>query len=216
MELLGSKNLTNSELLAIIIKNGTRNLNCVQVAQNMFMSNNNISNIGDLEYLSMLSLQELQNFEGIGKIKAIQIKAALELSRRLKKETIINDKFKITNPNDIYNLVCNSYDGCKLEILKIIILNKQNKVLSVVDIGSSQIDKVEVDIKQILSEPIKQMACSIALCHNHPGGTLNPSRQDINFTKKIMEYSKIFNINLLDHVIIADNKFISMKQLGCI
>lgn len=216
MELLGSKNLTNSELLAIIIKNGTRNLNCVQVAQNIFMSNNNISNIGDLEYLSMLSLQELQNFEGIGKIKAIQIKAALELSRRLKKETIINDKFKITNPNDIYNLVCNSYDGCKLEILKIIILNKQNKVLSVVDIGSSQIDKVEVDIKQILSEPIKQMACSIALCHNHPGGTLNPSRQDINFTKKIMEYSKIFNINLLDHVIIADNKFISMKQLGCI
>ena len=215
MELSGVASLTNSELLAIIIKTGTKKLNCVQIAQAILMSNKNISNITDLEYLSMLSIQQLQTFEGIGKIKAIQIKAAIELAKRLKKETITNEKLKILSPFDVYNLVSSYYEGSKIEILKIIILNKQNRVLSVIDIAG-QVDKIEIDMKQIFSEPIKQMASSIILCHNHPGGSLTASKQDINFTKKISEYSKIFNINLVDHIIIADNKHISMKQLGYI
>lgn len=213
MELLGPKNLTNSELLAIIIKNGTKKLNCVQIAQNIFMSKKNISNISDFEYLSLLSIEELKTFEGIGKVKAIQIKAALELANRLSNERKIFDKYKITSPQDVFDLVSNSYLNSKNEILKVVLLNKQNRVLSVVDSVSGQIDKIEIDIKQILSEPIKQMASSIILCHNHPGGSLKPSRQDVNFTRKLLEYCNIFNINLLDHIIIADNSYVSMKQL---
>lgn len=213
MELLGPKNLTNSELLAIIIKNGTKKLNCVQIAQNIFMSKKNISNISDFEYLNLLSIEELKTFEGIGKVKAIQIKAALELANRLSNERKIFDKYKITSPQDVFDLVSNSYLNSKNEILKVILLNKQNRVLSVVDSVSGQIDKIEIDIKQVLSEPIKQMASSIILCHNHPGGSLKPSRQDVNFTRKLLEYCNIFNINLLDHIIIADNSYVSMKQL---
>lgn len=214
MELLGAKSLTNSELLAIIIKTGTKKLSCVKIAQNILMSNKNISKIDDLEYLSMLSIQELQKFSGIGKVKAIQIQAVIELAKRLKKSILNEDRYKITSPSDVYDLVSNDYIGVKFEILKVIILNKQNKVLSIVDITSGNIDKVDIDLKQVFSEPIKQLAYSIILCHNHPGGSMNASKVDIIFTNKIKEYSKIFNINLLDHIIIADNKYISMKELG--
>lgn len=216
MELLGAKSLTNSELLAIIIKTGTKKLNCVKIAQNILMSNKNMSSVSELEYLSMLSIQELQTFEGIGKVKAIQIKAVIELARRFKKTITNLDKVKITSPSDVYNLVSNDYIGLKIEILKIIVLNNQNKVLSIVNITSGNIDCVNVDIKQILAEPIKQLASSIILCHNHPSGSMKASRADIVFTNKVKEYSNIFGINLLDHVIIADNNYISMKELGYI
>ncbi len=213
MELLGAENLTNSELLAIIIKNGTKKSNCLQIAQKLLAGNKNITEVSDLEYLSMLSIQELMNFDGIGKIKAIQIKATIEFARRMNKKYVYNNKCKITSPSDAFNFVHDSYIGARQEILKIIILNKQNKVISIVDSAKGQLDKIDIDIRQIFSEPLKQMASSIILCHNHPGGTLKASKQDILFTKKINEYSKVFNINLLDHIIIANNKFISMKQL---
>ena len=216
MELLGPKNLTNSELLAIIIKNGTKKINCVEIAQNIFMSKKNISNMSDLEYLNLLSIEELKTFEGIGKVKAIQIKAALELASRLSSERKMTNKYKVVSPQDVFELVESSYLNTKNEVLKVILLNKQNKVLSVVDSLTGQIDRIEIDIKQVLSEPIKQMANGIILCHNHPGGSLKPSKHDINFTKKMFEYCKIFNINLLDHIIIADNNYVSMKQLGSI
>ncbi len=216
MELLGAKSLTNSELLAIIIKTGTKKLNCVKIAQNILMSNKNMSSVSELEYLSMLSIQELQTFEGIGKVKAIQIKAVIELAKRFKKIMTNLDKVKITSPSDVYNLVSNDYIGLKIEILKVIILNNQNKVLSVVNITSGNVACVNADIKQILAEPIKQLASSIILCHNHPSGSMKASRADIVFTNKIKEYSNIFGINLLDHVIFADNNYISMKELGYI
>lgn len=216
MELFGSNNLTNSELLSIIIKTGTKELSCLQIARNILMSNKKLSYMNELEYLDSLSLQELQKFEGIGKVKAIQIKATLELAKRFQKENLLLDKFKIISPKDVFSLVAYSYNGLKNEVIKVIILNKQNKVLSVFDAASGGIDKVEIDIKQILSEPIKQLASSIILTHNHPGGSLKASSQDITFTKKIQEYCKIFDINLLDHIIIADNNYISMKELNVI
>ena len=212
MELLGSKNLTVSELLAIIIKNGTKELSCVEIAQNI-LKRENVSNISDLEYLDMMSVEELKSFKGIGKVKAIEIKACLELAKRYNKELLL-EKYKITTPKEAFELVRSSFYSLKYEIMKVIILNKQNKVVSVIDVASGQVDKIDIDIRQIFSEPLKQMASSIILCHNHPGGSLNPSKQDIIFTKKIFEYSKIFNINLIDHIIITNDDYLSMMSKG--
>jgi len=209
----GSENLTNSELLAIIIKTGTKDKNCLDISRDILTSNKYIDNISDLEYLSNMSITNLKNFKGIGRVKSIQIKAVLELSKRISK-TNINDKTRITSPKDIFNLVNESYIGKKQEIVKTIILDNSNKVLSVITNGIGKTSSVQIGIKEIFSEPIKQMATGIVLVHNHPSGNLNPSESDIKFTKNINEYGDTFEIKLLDHVIIGKNEYISLKEKG--
>ena len=211
LELLGEASLTNSELLAIIIKTGTLKLNCLQIAQNILSGNKN-SNITDLQYLTNITLEELKSFEGIGRVKAIQIKAAVEFSKRISRIYEIN-KDKILCPRDVYNLLASSYIGKKQEFLKTILLNKQKTIISIVTNAIGTNDNVNIGIKEIFSEPIKHLANAIILVHNHPSGTLAPSKSDIIFTKKIYEYSKVFNIELLDHIIITDNNYVSLKEL---
>lgn len=212
LELVGPSNLTNSELLAIVIKTGTKKFSCIDIARNILNNSKNLE-MSDLEYLSKLSIQELKAFEGIGRVKAIEIKAVVELARRIAKDYEKDlTKIKILTPADIFNLVSASYAFEKQEIMKTILLNKQNKVLSIITNAIGATDSINISLKEILSEPIKQMAHSIILTHNHPAGSLIPSKQDLIFTKKIEENSRIFNIKLLDHIIIANNKYISLKE----
>lgn len=212
LELIGENNLTNSELLAIIIKTGTKKYNCLEIAQNILNTKDNISKISDLEYLTNLSLEELKLFEGIGRVKAIQIKAMLELSKRIA-SMYATEKKKITSPKDVFDLLQKEFIGKKQEVLKTIILNKKNTVISVITNAIGNNDNISIGIKEILSEPIKQMANSIILVHNHPSGNLKPSKADILFTKKINENAKLFDITLLDHIIISDKGYISLKEI---
>lgn len=211
LELLGSENLTNSELLAIIIKTGTKEENCLEISRKILTSN--LENISDLEYLNNLSFAELKKFKGIGRVKAIQIKAVLELAKRIS-NTNINNKYRITTPKDIFDLVSDSYIGKKQEIIKTIILDNSNKVLSIVTNAIGKTSSIEIGVKEILSEPLKQMASAIVLVHNHPSGNLTPSRNDINFTNKINEYANTFEIRLIDHLIIGKNEYLSLKEKG--
>lgn len=209
----GSENLTNSELLAIVIKTGTKDKNCLDISRDILTSNENMENVSDLEYLSCMSLVNLKKFKGIGRVKAIQIKAVLELSKRISK-TNINNKVKITSPKDIFNLVNESYIGKKQEVIKTIILDNSNKVLSVITNGMGKTSSVQIGVKEIFSEPIKQMASGIVLVHNHPSGNMIPSESDIRFTKNINDYGSAFEIKLLDHIIIGKNEYISLKEKG--
>ncbi len=215
LELLGSENLTNSELLAIIIKTGKKNKSCIEIAQEILNINDNLHDISDLEYLSSISMEELRHYDGIGKVKSIQIKAVVELSKRMSK-VYGKTRRKINNPKDVFNLLNSSYLGKKQECLKTIILNKKNEVISINTNAIGNNDSITIGLKEILSEPIKQMAHSIILSHNHPSGTLIPSKQDISFTKNVYEHAKIFNINLLDHIIVANSDYISLKEQGYI
>ncbi|MEG1705768.1 MAG: DNA repair protein RadC [Clostridia bacterium] len=209
----GESNLTNSELLAIVIKTGTKDKNCLDISREILTSNKNINNISDLEYLSSLSLNTLRSFDGIGRVKSIQIKAVCELSRRI---SISNNlyKLKINSPKDIYDLINNSYIGKNQEIVKTIILDNSNNVLSVITNCIGKTSSVQTSIKEIFSEPIKQMASGIIIVHNHPSGNLTPSNSDIKFTKNIFEFGQTFEIKLLDHVIIGKNEYISLKEKG--
>lgn len=213
LELIGENNLTNSELLAIIIKTGTKKYNCLEIAQNILKTKENISKISDLEYLTNLSLEELKSYEGIGRVKAIQIKAMIELSKRMASMYVI-DKKSITSPKDVFNLLRKEFIGKKQEVLKTIILNKKNTVISVITNAIGNNDNISIGIKEMLSEPIKQMANSIILVHNHPSGNLKPSNADILFTQKINENAKLFDITLLDHIIISNKGYISLKEIN--
>lgn len=160
-----------------------------------------------------MSLNNLKKFKGVGRIKSIQIKAVLELSKRISK-TNINNKTRITSPSDIFNLVNESYIGKKQEIVKTILLDNSNKVISVITNGIGKVSSVQIGVKEIFSEPIKQMASGIILVHNHPSGNMVASESDIKFTKTISEYGETFEVKLLDHIIIGKNEYISLKEKG--
>lgn len=213
LELLGEENLTNSELLAIIIKTGTKDKNCLDISRDILNSNKNSEHISDLEYLSNMSLNNLRNFKGVGRVKAIQIKAVLEFSKRVSK-TNVNNKYKITCPKDVFNLLNESYIMKKQEIVKTILLDNSNKVLCTITNAVGRVSSVQIGIKEIFSEPIKQMASGIIIVHNHPSGNMTPSESDIRFTKTINEYGATFEIKLLDHIIIGKNEYISLKEKG--
>ena len=203
-ERFGESYLTDAELLAVIIKNGSRSLNCLEIAKYILAPHDN--GLSGFRYMKEASVDELMKIPGIGKVKAIQLKAVLELASRISNEFENEKKIKITSPQDIYNLLKQEMAEKQIEEVKVVILDNKNYVKSVVTVSKGATNKSAVSAKEILSEPIKQLASGIVLVHNHPSSDTTPSRQDILLTRKICDYAKIFEIDLCDHVIIGKKR----------
>ena len=184
-------------------------MNCLDIAQTILSKND--SGISGFKYLDSISMDELRAFKGIGKVKAIQIKAVLEIAKRIAK--FPKGKItKITCPKDVYQLLCKEMEDKPIEMLKVIILNNKNIVKSVAGVATGSQNKAIIGIKEILYEPLKQMASSIIIVHNHPSGDSTPSKQDIDFTKRICSCIKMFDIELLDHIVIGNNEYTSIRE----
>lgn len=208
MELYGEKALSNAELLAIIIKSGTKEESSVAVAQRLLCLNSNPKS-NSLDFLREITLAELMNIKGIGKVKAIQIKAVSELAIRM--TTPLNyQKIKIKRPEDVVKLLMEEMRLEKQEIVKLIILNNKNEIIKIKNVALGGINSVNMSIKDILSEPIKMQAPKIILVHNHPSGDATPSKADIEVTERMFEITQIFNIELLDHIVIGNMNFTSI------
>lgn len=208
LELYGEKSLSNAELLAIIIKTGTKKETSVQLAQKVLRLNNS-KNIDELNFLRELSLEELMIINGIGKVKAIQIKAVCELSIRMNKP-IDYKKVVIKEPNDVAKLLMHDLRFLKREIIKVIILNNKNVILKILDIALGATNSAKVDIKDILSEAVKMQAPKIILVHNHPSGDSTPSKSDIQITDRVYEAANLLGIELLDHIVIGNMEYTSI------
>lgn len=209
-EKLGEAYLTDAELLAVIIKNGSRSLNCLEIAKYILASHSN--GLSGFSYLKEVSLDELMKIPGIGRIKAIQLKAIIELANRINNEFASKRAIKITSPSDVYKLLKTEMSEKQTEEVRVVILDNKNYVKSVVTVSKGATNKSVISAKEILSEPIKQLATGIILVHNHPSGDTTPSRQDVLLTRKISDYAKIFEIDLCDHVIIGKNGYTSLKE----
>ena len=208
LELYGEKSLSNAELLAIIIKTGTKQETSVQLAQKILRLNNS-KNIDELNFLRELSLEELMIINGIGKVKAIQIKAVCELSIRMNKP-IDYKKIVIREPNDVAKVLMQDLRFLKIEIIKVIILNNKNVILKILDIALGSTNSAKVDIKDILSEAVKMQAPKIILVHNHPSGDSTPSKSDIQITDRVYEAANLLGIELLDHIVIGNMEYTSI------
>lgn len=208
MELYGEKVLSNAELIAIIIKSGTKDESSVTIAQKILNLNPNPEN-NNLDFLREITISEFMQIKGIGKVKAIQLKAVCELAIRMATPTNYQ-KAKIKKPEDIVNLVMEEMRLEKQEILKLIMLNNKNEIIKMKNIALGGINSVNISIKDILAEPIKTQAPKVMLVHNHPSGDATPSKADIDVTKKIFELAQIFNIELLDHIVIGNKKYTSI------
>ena len=211
-ERLGVETLSEAELLAIILKTGNKELNCVELAKHILSKHEN--GLSGFKYVDEVSTSELMKIPGIGKVKAIQLKAIVEIAKRITKEKKNEIKVKVRSPKDVYDYVSKDMKDKKVEEVRVILLDNKNNIKSMVTVALGATNKSSVSAKEVLSEPIKQLATGIILVHNHPSGDTTPSRQDILLTRKIIEYASMFEIELLDHIIVGSNEYTSIKEIN--
>ena len=205
----GADNLSNSELLAILINNGTRDKNAVEVSKDLL---NNVSN--DLQKLGRLSVKDIINLKikGIGEAKAITIAAALELG--IRRETSEKKQPVILKSKDIAEYLKAKLQYKKHEVFAVIFLNIANKIMHYEVISEGGITGTVADPRIILKKALQHDAVNLILCHNHPSGNIKPSRQDEAFTQKIKEAAAYMEIRLMDHIIVGEEGYYSFADNG--
>lgn len=210
LEMYGPASLSNAELIAIIIKTGTKTESSVSIAQKVLSLDKNGYN--NLRFLQDVSIEEFMSINGIGRVKAIQLKAMSEIAKRLSRP-INTNQIQINSPKDVAELLTDEIRFEKREIVKAIILNSKNIVLKIVDVCLGGTNSAILKPKDVLQEAIKLGAPKIILTHNHPSGDPTPSKSDFEFTDRVLQASKIMGIELLDHIVIGDYGFESIFYL---
>lgn len=206
--LRGRSALSDAELIAILIGSGTRNKSAVDVSKDILKSVEN-----NLHELAKLTVQDLQRFEGIGQAKAIAIISALELGRRRKVADPLKRE-KITSSQDAYRIMQPYLLDQPTEQFWIILMNRANAVIKVHNISQGGVSGTVADPKTIFKEALDKLACSLILVHNHPSGNLKPSEADIRLTKKLKEAGQTLDLPVLDHIIFADEGYLSFADEG--
>lgn len=206
----GAEKLSNSELLGIIIKTGTKEENAVVLAQRVLGVKSKEKNFkeNDLRNLLDLTIEEFMKIKGIGKVKAIQLKALCELTKRM--SVPIKDTNIVKSSSDVANLLMEEMRYEKREKVKLLVLNSKNIILRIKEISYGGTNFAVIEPKDILIEAVKSEAPRIILVHNHPSGDPTPSKSDFEVTKRIKEAAKILGVELLDHIVIGDGEYRSI------
>lgn len=207
----GAEKLSDAELLAIIIKAGTKDKTAVQLIQEL-MNKYDYASEG-LAFLNELSMEEIQEIKGLGKIKSIQLKAICELTKRISKPGDVT-KFKITSPEDVAMMMMEEMRFLKQERLVTMLLDVQNVVQKIVINTIGGLNFSAISPREIFREPIKIGADKIVIIHNHPSGNPFPSDNDIKLTLRFAEAGRLFGIEVLDHIIIGNGVFSSLKKMN--
>ena len=206
--LKGKSTLSDSELLAILIGSGSRNESAVQLCQRILASSEN-----NLNALGKMSVAQLMQFKGIGEAKAISIAAALELGRRRRAEDAVELK-KITSSKAVFDIMQPIIGELPHEEFWVLYLNNSNKVIYKAQLSKGGITGTVVDIRLIFKMAFEQNATGLILSHNHPSGKLIASEADLKITKRIKEAGQTLEIQVLDHLIITENGYLSFQDEG--
>lgn len=207
LESLGPQALTNAELIAILLRVGVKGENAVEVGQRL------LQEFGGLQGLHRTPFKELMNQHGMGEAKASQIKAAIELGRRLIVEAP-EEKITINSPADAAALVQYEMSALEQEHLRVILLDRRNKVLEIVEVYKGSVNSAQMRIGELFKEAIRNNASACIVIHNHPSGDPTPSPDDVAVTRAIVQAGKLLDIDVLDHLVIGTNKWISLKEKG--
>ncbi|WP_321428745.1 DNA repair protein RadC [uncultured Methanolobus sp.] len=202
----GPESLSNAELLAIILRTGSQKENVVNMCSRIFSEYN-------IKQLSQANISMLTQIHGIGIAKATQIAAVFELARKLEGYTD-NPKRKIRSPADVYSLLYPQMREQKRERLVALLLDTKNHVIreEIISIGSLNANIVHP--REVFKAALMESCASVILSHNHPSGDPTPSREDIAVTEKLVEGGKLLGIDVLDHVVIGDGRYVSLKDEG--
>lgn len=203
----GSTHLSNQELLAILLGTGTRNESV------MDLSNRVLMHFEGIHLLQNAAAQELTAIKGIGPAKAVYILAAIELGKRISSYRP-NDRFVIRSPEDGAEFVMEEMRILQQEHFVALYLNTKNEVIHQQTLFIGSLNSSIVHPREVFREAVRRSAASIICAHNHPSGDPAPSQEDIHVTRRLVECGKMIGIEILDHIIIGDRKFISLKEKG--
>lgn len=206
--LKGKSAVSDSELLAIIMGSGNREESAVELARRIL---NSVEN--NWHRLSQLSLQDLMKFKGVGEAKAISIATALEIGNRRSQQEVI-ERQQISSSKDAFDILQPHLSDLSTEEFWAIFLNHQNKILYKTCLFRGGIASSVADVRVVFKTALEHFSTQIIVAHNHPAGSLKPSKEDINITQKIKEAGKLLDIELLDHLILTQNNFFSFKDEG--
>jgi len=202
---LGPQALSNAELLAILLRVGVQGENAVEVGQRL------LSQFGGISGLHRITYEELYSAYGVGPAKAAQIKAAIELGRRLSLETM-EELPTVNSPADAAALVMYEMSALSQEQLRVMLLNTKNQVLEIKTLYQGSLNSSTVRVGEIFKQAIIQDAAATTIVHNHPSTNPTPSPDDVAVTRAIVEAGQLLDIPLLDHLVIGGNRFVSMKD----
>jgi DNA repair protein RadC len=204
---VGATAVSTTELLAIIMRTGQAGESVLRLAERLLMQ------FGSLPGLAQASLTEMQQVKGIGPAKAIEIKAALELGRRLM-AAIPDERPRVSSPADAANLLMSEMMFLEQEHLRLILMNTRNEVLKTPTIYIGSLNTSVVRIGELFRAAIKENAAAFIVVHNHPSGDPSPSAEDVNVTRQLVQAGKLLDISVLDHIVIGRQRYVSLKERG--
>lgn len=210
MEMLGARSLSDTELIAIILGSGKNGKTSVELARQL------INLLGGFTFVESASLEELRQISGIGRVKAIRLKAAIELGKRMSNALAHDQKQNIGSSDSALLYFANLMQSLPREEFYVALLNVKQDLIRVVQVATGDIKSIELDAREIFREAIRSNAAGIILAHNHPSGDPSPSEQDILTTQKIISLGQELRVPILDHIIVGVKKSISMRAEGYI
>ena len=204
---LGPQALSNAELIAILLRVGVAGESAVHVGQRL------LNKFGGLTGLHRAPLADIKKQHGLGDAKAAQIKAAIELGRRLTLEAP-EERPSINSPADAAALVSYEMSALEQEHLRVILLDRRNRVLETVEVYKGSVNSSQVRIGEVFKEAVRKNASAVIVIHNHPSGDPTPSPDDVAVTRAIVQAGKLLDVEVLDHLVIGQGKWISLKERG--
>lgn len=207
---LGFKNLTTIELIALIIRSGSKKQSVLELSQKILNTNKN------LYELKCSTIYELNTIYGMGDAKSISLLAALELATRFSNEELTKERFKITTPQLAFKYMSKFEFNIKQEEFYIICLNSRKEVIGSKMVFKGAIDSSVVHPREIFHYIIERSSSYVIFAHNHPSRNLTPSNEDIEVTKRLYECGKLLNVSVLDHIIFSDIDYLSLKEINVI
>lgn len=202
---MGAQALSAAELIAILLRVGVKGENAVQVGQRLLQT------FGGISGLQKANFEEVKSQHGIGTAKAAALKAAIELGRRLSLESP-EERVRIHGPEDAFALVKYEMSALEQEHLRVMLLDTRNQVLEIIELYQGSLNSSTVRVAEVFRDAVRRNAGAILVVHNHPSGDPAPSQNDIDVTKAIVNAGNLLDINVLDHIVVGNGRFVSMKE----
>lgn len=204
----GAGALSNSELLAILLRTGVEGNSAIDLARQI------IEKFGTFRNMSHTDMREWNEFKGLGPAKIAQIKAALEIGRRFREDEVLSVKQKIASAGDVISIIMPQMRDLKTEIFKVVYLNSNNRIIEISDAATGTVNQAMPIVREIIHAALQKFAAAIICLHNHPSANIAPSPEDKRFTGELHAAGKLMGIKVLDHIIIGDGNYFSFADEG--